>query len=164
VRRLVAAFDRREAANRKKIPHSARKHKAATSRRTPKGPKDIAMTDQRFPVKYRVRRPSDFTRAYRLRCSVADGSLVVFGLANDLPYPRLGMSIPRKVGGAVLRNRWKRLLREAFRLRREQLPEGLDLIVMPRAGVVPELDTLLRSLPALSRRVASKMASKRERR
>ena len=64
---------------------------------------------------------------------MADERIVVFGHANGLPHPRLGISASRRIGGAVVRNRWKRLLREAFRLTRPQLPEGIDLIVIPAA-------------------------------
>ena len=48
--------------------------------------------------------------------------------------PRLGLSVSAKVGGAVRRNRLKRLIRETFRLRRAELEEGLELVVYPRPG------------------------------
>ncbi len=88
---------------------------------------------------------------------MADGCLVVFGHANGLSHPRLGLSVSRKVGGAVVRNRWKRLLREAFRLTRPQLPAGIDLIVIPRAGIEPTLPALIESLPRLAGRLGKKL-------
>jgi ribonuclease P protein component len=115
------------------------------------------MADQRFLPQYRIRRAADFRRAYQRRSSAADDRIVVFGHPNELPYPRLGISASRRLGGAVVRNRWKRLLREAFRLTRAQLPEGIDLIVVPRVNAAPTLALLLESLPRLAARVAKKM-------
>jgi ribonuclease P protein component len=112
--------------------------------------------NQRFLTQYHIRRAGDFQRAFRRRSSAADPSIVVIGYPNGLPHPRLGLSVSRRVGGAVVRNRWKRLLREAFRLTRPQLPPSLDLIVIPRAGEIPTLASLLESLPRLVGRVAKK--------
>jgi len=119
------------------------------------------MTVQRFPARYRVRRGSEFDRAYRRRATACDEHLLVFGFANGLPYSRLGLSVSRKVGGAVVRNRWKRLIREAFRTMREQLPPGLDLIVVPRADRPPSLTVLQESLRHLARRAAKRAAEER---
>jgi ribonuclease P protein component len=118
------------------------------------------MSDQRLGPKYRVCREADFRRIYRLRSTVSDARLVIFGCANGLPHSRLGLSVSRKVGNAVVRNRWKRLLREAFRLTRDHLPEGLDLIVIPRQGVEPGLAGLTESLVRLTGQLARKLAAR----
>ncbi len=90
--------------------------------------------------------------------SASDGNLLVFGAVNGLPHCRLGLSVSRKVGGAVLRNRWKRLIREAFRTSRSRLPEGLDLIVIPRKKDEPELCQIQNSLGDLAHRIARRLA------
>jgi len=115
------------------------------------------MADERFLPQYRVRRGADFQRAYKLRRSAADGSIIVFGHPNGLPHPRLGLSVSRRVGGAVARNRWKRLLREVFSLDRVRLPSGVDWIVVARIGPVPTFESLRNSLPRLAARVAKKL-------
>jgi ribonuclease P protein component len=111
----------------------------------------------KFIQAYRIRSSRDFQRAYRRRCSAGDDQLVVYGSLNGLPHPRLGLSVSRKVGNAVVRNRWRRLLREAFRLSRGGLPTGVDLVVIPRPLVEPQLAALVASLPRLAGRVARKL-------
>jgi len=119
------------------------------------------VSDQRFRREYRIRSSRDFRRAYQRRASASDQWLLVFAHPNDTAHPRLGLSVSRKVGGAVVRNRWKRLIREAFRLSRERLPKGVDLVVIPRQGVDPSLADLIQSLPRVARRAAGKLTKER---
>jgi ribonuclease P protein component len=59
--------------------------------------------------------------------------LYVFPRGDDPSTPRLGLSVSRKVGGAVQRNHVKRLLREAFTLDGDRLPAGSDVVVVARS-------------------------------
>ena len=106
-----------------------------------------------FPRALRVRRQADFDRVYQGNVHAADGTLVVLGCDNGMCTTRLGLSISRRVGNAVTRNHWKRLIREAFRQQRTSLPRGLDLVVRPRRGAVPSFQAVQDSLPRLARRV-----------
>ena len=115
--------------------------------------------DNRFPANRRVKMGVDFDRAYRGRKSAADTLVVVYAAANGLAHARLGLSVSRKVGNAVRRNRWKRLLREAFRLSQGELPAGMDFIIIPRADAEPELKSLSKSLVKLARLAARKVTT-----
>ena len=115
------------------------------------------MTDERLLPEYRIRSGGDFERAYARRCSVADDLLIIHGCENGREHPRLGLSVSRRVGNAVVRNRWKRLLREAFRLTRTRVPGGIDLIVSPRRGATQELKRVIVSLSKLAGRLDRKL-------
>jgi ribonuclease P protein component len=111
----------------------------------------------------RLRRPSDFRRVYDRRRSVSDALIIVYGCPNDLPHNRLGLSVSRKFGPAVARNRMRRLFREAFRLTKPELPTGLDLVLIPRCSEPPSLDHLKASLRKLVGQVAQKLAKEASR-
>ena len=112
----------------------------------------------RFRKNEHLRSQTDFQRVYDRRRSVSDDWLIVYGCENGLEYLRLGLSVSRKVGGAVKRNRLRRLYREAFRLTRGDMPAGLDLILIPRSPADPTLDVLKQSLPTLVNALARKLA------
>jgi ribonuclease P protein component len=119
--------------------------------------------DQRFRREERLRTGADFERVYQARTTASDGVLLVFGLPNDGPYTRLGLSVSRKVGQAVVRNRWKRLLREAFRLHKAELPAEFDFIVLPRRNEPPTLEEIAHSLVRLARDVERRVKRRQSR-
>jgi ribonuclease P protein component len=99
-----------------------------------------------------LRHQADFARVFQAEAVASDGVLVLAGCPNQLDFSRLGLSVSRKVGSAVVRNRWKRLIREAFR--HAQLPAGFDLVARPRRGARPEARAIMASLPRLARQLA----------
>ena len=78
----------------------------------------------------RIRRRPEFERVYNEGARVSGRFMTVFLLANGRPGPRLGVAATRKLGGAVERNRAKRLAREIFR--RHKIAAGYDIVIVPR--------------------------------
>jgi ribonuclease P protein component len=91
------------------------------------------MPDCAFPKSHHLLRPSDFELVYKQGKKRHTRGFVVFRHSNDLGHPRLGLSVGRKYGGAVSRNRIKRLIREAVRLHwREWNAGGNDVVVVAK--------------------------------
>jgi len=103
-----------------------------------------------------MKTPGEFDRCYQRKRSASDYVLIVYVCENGLAHPRLGCSVSRKLGGAVVRNRYKRLLREAFRLVQQELPP-VDLVVIPRPGAEPSLAAVRESVVKLARQAARKL-------
>ena len=85
-----------------------------------------------FRASHRLRLPGEFSAVYDAKVRESRGPLTVYALPNELGHPRLGMSVSRKVGTAVRRNRIRRLIRESFRLLQHDFPRGYDLVVVVR--------------------------------
>lgn len=112
---------------------------------------------RRFTKAMRLLTKAEFDRVFAGKTYQADGTLVINAAANGLGRTRLGLSISKKTGNAVVRNRWKRLIREAFRLQRVDLPIGLDLVVRPKKDAAPDHERIRDSLRRLTERLARRL-------
>jgi ribonuclease P protein component len=92
--------------------------------------------------RHRLSRSRDFDAVYRHGRSVSTRFLVLYWFAReDDGEPRLGLAVPKAVGPAVVRNKMKRRLREAFRARLGELPRNQDYVLVVRPGLVEAVDT-----------------------
>ncbi len=114
-----------------------------------------------FPKSAHLRSEADFERIYARKCKAADGVLLVFADRNDLGVTRLGLSVSRKHGGAVVRNRLKRLLAEAFRLSQHEFPVGFDFIAIPLIAQCAKLSIYRTSLTKLAAKLAKWLETSR---
>jgi ribonuclease P protein component len=91
-----------------------------------------------LPARRRLKTQAHFRAVYQRGRRASGAWLTVVALLRRSPegeprqLVRVGLSVSKDHGGAVRRNKLKRLLREAFRLERAHLPEGLDLVLIPR--------------------------------
>ncbi len=111
----------------------------------------------RFFLHEHIRRPQDFQAVYDRRRSAADGTLVLYAKENGLPHSRVGLSVSKKFGMAVVRNRIRRLMREAYRLSKEEVPSGYDIVLIPRPLDEYSLEPFRHSLVKLAKQAIRKI-------
>ncbi|MFZ4573485.1 MAG: ribonuclease P protein component [Phycisphaerales bacterium] len=97
-----------------------------------------------FPRTHRLAHNREFDAVFAAKLRRTRGPLTFHSLRNTMGHYRLGLSVGKAVGGATVRNRFKRLIREAFRLRQHELPlsaeAGLDIVVSVRAHKAKSLE------------------------
>ena len=113
-----------------------------------------------LPARLRLRRKGDFDDAYARGRRLSNGFFSVTAKVNDAGAPRLGLAVAVKVaGGAVARNRLRRIIRESFRLHQRELP-AVDVVVSARpASRTATADALRASLAVLWKKVGELCAT-----
>lgn len=85
---------------------------------------------------YKIRKGWEYRLIYRNGRRRANRHFVLYYIKNNLGYSRFGISVSRKLGGAVKRNRIKRIIREIVRLREDARILGMDMIIVARSGMI----------------------------
>lgn len=89
-----------------------------------------------FPPSFRLLNHSDFAHISNKGCKVITPLFIVLYLKSELPVSRLGITVSRKIGNAVLRNRIKRLFREFFRRNKDKLSQCYDISIIARKNII----------------------------
>ncbi len=88
-----------------------------------------------FSKKERLLKRKDFVNLNRSGRRIYSKNFLIIIDKNGMEFSRLGITVTKKIGKAVKRNRIKRLVREFFRLNKEKLPKGYDISIIARADV-----------------------------
>jgi ribonuclease P protein component len=112
-----------------------------------------------FPKSRRLLASADFKRVYDRGVHCNDRTLVLNICSNGLGHTRLGLSISKQVGNAVVRNRWKRRIREAFRCSQQDYHEGVDIVVRPRRDAICDSQAINTSLHQLILQAIQQLSS-----
>ncbi|NDY43365.1 ribonuclease P protein component [Dissulfurirhabdus thermomarina] len=114
----------------------------------------------RLRKRERMRRRADFEAAYRSGRRIRLPGLTLVLAPNGLPFSRIGLSASRRLGGAVKRNRAKRVCREIFRRNKALFPPGHDVVFIPGARLLEmstrELEAAIARALARDRRPAAR--------
>ena len=115
-----------------------------------------------YPRECRLTAAADYERVYSQRQRFSDARILMYAARGTMPMTRAGFSVSKKHGPAVTRHRLKRLLREAYRLVRAELPTGLDLVVIPQQGASATMQEYQGSLTRLAHKAARRLLAKED--
>lgn len=116
----------------------------------------VRPTDERFPKSLRIRKRAEYLEIQGTGTAVHGRLFVgIVRVVPGRPGARLGITTAKKVGTAVVRNRTRRLVREAFRRDRALLPDGVDLVLVAKRAVAGcDAAAVAGDLSAIGRRAA----------
>jgi len=117
----------------------------------------------RFQPDERIRRRAEFQQVYERGARIGGRYATLFVLPNERKVGRLGIAATKKLGGAVERNRAKRLIREVFR--RNKVAPGFDVVVVPKRELLDASLTVLEAeyCTSLERRLRSYRSDRAQR-
>ena len=95
------------------------------------------METRAFSKEERIRKRQDYLRIYTEGARSHSQHFTIITCRNPSGIRRLGMTVSKKAGNAVQRNRIKRLLREFFRLNKSRLPAAQDIVIIAKRGILP---------------------------
>lgn len=112
----------------------------------------------------RVRSRNDFGALFRSGRRGGDDVVRVIVSRNGLGHSRVASAVQRRFGRAVRRNRLRRLYKEAFRLEKERLPRGIDVLCSPPRGTgIPSLEQLRAALVEVLHKTVARLSEQEER-
>jgi ribonuclease P protein component len=94
------------------------------------------LRDHSFKKNERLLKRSEFLTVTQGGRKLHTRSFIVFSRSNGLGFSRIGITVSKKVGGSVVRNRIKRLVREFFRLNKAMIEKGIDIVVIAKGEAV----------------------------